>query len=137
MKTNIANNNANLIISNPHGNFTTSRDKLILLSRYNIIGRIVKWIQNIRGGVDSNVNEVAGRTLNGLTDLDLRRELCKTMNKTPQFKKTFKTFVLVSHLPQPTFSFNFLQFKPFSPFPTFTGPISNRPLESPLPNIYT
>lgn len=69
MRPNIAIKNAELIISNPHGNYTTFGDKLILISKYNIFSRFVKWFQNLLGGVDQKINKVAEETLQEMNAL--------------------------------------------------------------------
>jgi|EndMetStandDraft_5_1072996.scaffolds.fasta_scaffold800311_1 hypothetical protein len=63
MDNDCAMRNAQLIIDNPNGNFTISSRGLEVISKFNIMGRLIKWIQDRRGGVTAKVNEIANETL--------------------------------------------------------------------------
>jgi|694.fasta_scaffold16970_8 hypothetical protein len=55
MKTNNTQSNAELILNHLSENFTVSGKKLILISHWNFIGRLIKFVKNLDGSVDRAV----------------------------------------------------------------------------------
>ncbi len=72
MRVEIRDHNANVLWnSHSHANFDVdSKGRLLAISKWNVFGRLFKWIRNLNGAVTDKVNQTVASTFDAIAEVN-------------------------------------------------------------------